>query len=509
MASVFKRGGRRAKGYYYVSWTDHRGKRQTRCARTTDKAAAERIAKKHETEAAERREGIIDAGAERMRDESRRPIAELAEAFQAKMIADGRTAKHIQQTVKYVGDVAEHAGFATAADVTADGVADYVVKLAGEGKSDRTRQAVLTSLKAFSRWLAQERKLPFDPLAHISKPSVTSDYRRPLLPEEWPWLEMATLAAGERFGMTGAERRLLYLTAIQTGLRAGELRTLTRGLFHLKGGTPFIVAKAANTKNRKQARQYVRPELAGELAEHIRRKVSSAPVFSMPDETEVAAMIRADLADARKSWLAKVKDDPQQHAQREESDFLAVRNHDGLVFDFHSLRHSCGTWLALAGVDTKTLQTIMRHSTPILTIQRYGHLMEGAEAAAVAKLDTIAIHAAVSLAATGTENSAPLSSAKNHPATGGSAAHGAARSTRNVATEAGGFASDCDNAVSLKLIDEAADGEENPQETSDFDGSPRENAAGEKLHKMKEANAPCRARTCDPLIKSQLLCQLS
>jgi hypothetical protein len=52
MASVFKRGGKRAKGYWYASWFDHHGKRRTRSARTTDKATAERIARKLEAEAA-------------------------------------------------------------------------------------------------------------------------------------------------------------------------------------------------------------------------------------------------------------------------------------------------------------------------------------------------------------------------------------------------------------------------------------------------------------------------
>ncbi len=51
MASVFKRGGKRSKGYWYASWFDHNGKRQAKSTRTTDKATAERIAKKYEADA--------------------------------------------------------------------------------------------------------------------------------------------------------------------------------------------------------------------------------------------------------------------------------------------------------------------------------------------------------------------------------------------------------------------------------------------------------------------------
>ena len=60
MTSVFKRGGKKTKGYYCASWSDHNGKRQTKCTRTTDKATAERIANKYQTDAARRRDGVID-----------------------------------------------------------------------------------------------------------------------------------------------------------------------------------------------------------------------------------------------------------------------------------------------------------------------------------------------------------------------------------------------------------------------------------------------------------------
>ena len=59
---------------------------------------------------------------------------------------------------------------------------------------------------------------------------------------------------------------------------------------------------------------------------------------------------------------------------------------EGLILDFHALRHTCGAWLVIAGVDVKTVQTVMRHSNPTLTLNTYGHLLDGAEANAVQKL---------------------------------------------------------------------------------------------------------------------------
>ena len=74
---------------------------------------------------------------------------------------------------------------------------------------------------------------------------------------------LTTRASGERFAMRTAERVLLYAVAIQTGLRSGELRTLTRGRLFLDVDKPFITCKAGATKNGMDARQYITTDLAG------------------------------------------------------------------------------------------------------------------------------------------------------------------------------------------------------------------------------------------------------
>ena len=103
MASVFKRGGKGKRGgYWYVSWFDHTGKRCTKSARTTDYATAERIGAKLDTEAAKRREGLIDPQLEGFAREARRPIAELVTEYKAKLVATGRSERYIAETVGYI-----------------------------------------------------------------------------------------------------------------------------------------------------------------------------------------------------------------------------------------------------------------------------------------------------------------------------------------------------------------------------------------------------------------------
>jgi hypothetical protein len=164
------------------------------------------------------------------------------------------------------------------------------------------------------------------------------------------------------------------------------LRVLTRGRLFLDAAAPYITCKAGSAKNKKDARQYVESDLAADLREHVASNAAKAPVFQMPHETNVARMLREDLAAARYNWLDEVDGDCQERSRREKSDFLLDTNHDGEVLDFHGLRHTCGAWLALTGAHPKVVQTVMRHSTITLTMDTYGHLFPGQEAEAVSRL---------------------------------------------------------------------------------------------------------------------------
>ena len=214
MASVFKRGG---KGKWYATWFDHTGKRQTKSTRTTDHAAAKRIAAKLEADAALRRDGVIDAAMEAIAVQSQRRIEDHLTDYEAKLKAADRDAQYVRSTVKYIRDIAAAQNWTVAAAIHADGVNRFANNLRDEGKSARTIQAYLTAIKGFTNWLSEHHKLPRNPLASVRKPNPKADRRRErrmLLPDEWRWLRSTT---AERYGMTSRERMLLYVTAIQTG----------------------------------------------------------------------------------------------------------------------------------------------------------------------------------------------------------------------------------------------------------------------------------------------------
>lgn len=206
-----------------------------------------------------------------------------------------------------------------------------------------------------------------------------------LLPEEWPHLRDAAESGPEIAGLAGKDRATLYMLAIQTGLRVNELASLTRGKVILSTAAPHVLCKAAGTKNKKPAKQYIDPDLTERLRELGGRKAKAAPMFVFADQTRVADLLRADLAEARRQWI-KAAATPEEAEQRGDDDFLSPVNADGEALDFHALRHTCGAWLALAGEHPKVIQTVMRHATITTTMDTYGHLFPGQAEGAVHKL---------------------------------------------------------------------------------------------------------------------------
>ena len=83
---------------------------------------------------------------------------------------------------------------------------------------------------------------------------------------------------------------------------------------------------------------------------------------------------------------AEVEEDRQS---RESSSFLAYKNEDGHVVDFHALRNTFITNLTRSGVTPKTAQLLARHSDINLTMNTYTMLGVMDQAAAVEALPPI------------------------------------------------------------------------------------------------------------------------
>ena len=254
--------------------------------------------------------------------------------------------------------------------------------------------------------MSQSRRAARNPLADlrpIDYGAEVENERRAFDGDELRYLIAATASGPLRRGMDGLERALLYLLAVETGLRVAELCSLSVRNFELEVTAPLVWLHRQNTKNKRRAELPLRAATAELLKQRFRHKAPTAAAFPiLPRPDAFATVFRQDLTAARQRWVQEA-DDPNEREKRERSDFLAETDRQGRRAVFHSLRHSSATLLAAAGVHVTVAQSLMRHSDVNLTTNVYTKVAQTQEAQAVAKLPDL-YPAALSATGTTDEN---------------------------------------------------------------------------------------------------------
>jgi len=205
-----------------------------------------------------------------------------------------------------------------------------------KNRSGKTVWNRVEALAAFCNWLVDRDYLDKNPLRKLQRintaPRVT---RRALTVEEI----LALL------GHASAEHRLLYETAICTGLRAGELRSLVvADLDVLRGG---LRLHASWTKNRKDHLQLAPQWLLEKMLVSSEGKASGAKLLWVPNNID-----RTFKQDLERAGIP--------------------RTIEGLgKVDFHALRVTYVTLLDMNGASAKSSMDLARHSTATLTMQVY------------------------------------------------------------------------------------------------------------------------------------------
>lgn len=265
------------------------------------------------------------------------------------------------------------------------------------GISIQTANHYIQAAKQFSRWMYKNGRHHTDTLSALDpvRPAKGENPKvweaGPFTVEELSALVAFTKKSPTRFGMTGEARAMLYAVAYETGLRSGECRKITPAdvsLVTVGGMTAGRVAlHGKHAKNRKNAVQYIQPATWEALSVLFAGKASSDPIFTMPNRTNVARMLDKDREEARQAWIDAGTEEDQ--AIRQVSRFLAKTDDAGKVRHFHSLRHTTDTQLLRVGTDLKTAQSVMRHSDPRLTLERYAHASEALRIGAVLSLPDV------------------------------------------------------------------------------------------------------------------------
>ncbi|MHC4399350.1 MAG: tyrosine-type recombinase/integrase [Planctomycetota bacterium] len=210
------------------------------------------------------------------------------------------------------------------------------------------------SIKAFTHWLEQEERIDRDPLRKMkAKPrgDVAKVFkRRAITDKDFNDLRRVARHSGKvRYNFTGVDRQALYTFTNQTGLRAGEIASLTPRSFDLDEGTVLVSCTAS--KRRRYDRILLSDSLCEFLAVYLAGRPDDAPVWPGSWSRNAAEMLRVDLEDAGI---------PYEYAQGR--------------LDFHALgRHSFCTHVGHMTVSPIVIQKVCRFSTPSL-LDRYVHV---------------------------------------------------------------------------------------------------------------------------------------
>ena len=303
--------------------------------RTSDKQVAEKRRSDLIRERGHEREGMIAPKA--LRDAAQRKLADHLDDFLGDMRRRGKSEKYLANLEFRVGRLITDCGWNLAKDVTADTFQAWLRKQ--DELKDKTANDYLEAARCFFNWLVKFKRAGSNPLLSVEKVKTKAGRAE----------EIRALSDDEmlRLLAVAGERKPVYLMAVYTGLRSGELGALKWDDLHLDTVTPFVRVRASTTKNGKSAEMRLHPELA-EVLRALKNcgVMDDEPVFKRIPRIE---RFRRDLI---KAGIAPV-------------DAL------GRKAVFHSLRHTFGTNLARGGVASRVAMALMRHSDRRLTDKVY------------------------------------------------------------------------------------------------------------------------------------------
>ncbi len=361
--------------------------------------------------------GLLDAAALG----ASRPLSEHLNDYRAELERPERenTAQHVLITHNRCKAIIDGIGATKAADLTLARVSAWLKGRRDAecgGLSVKSSNHYVAAIRGFAAWLTARLRLPDNPLAALC-PLTLGKKDRKRIRRALEAGEIATLIDTARGGadsyrMSGPQRAALYRVAVETGLRAGELRALSVDSFDLDGTNPTVRVEADEAKNRTAATIPLRLTTAAELRPILAGKLPTARAFPMPLPNDVVKMLRADLDAAG----------------------IPYRDDQGRVADFHSLRVSCASHLLASGVDLRTAQEIMRHSTAALTGDVYARTLRRSVRDAIDRLPDFTTPAATARRATGTDASRGAAVSTGAPTgarTGVNAAPGGSRPFRS------------------------------------------------------------------------------
>ena len=282
------------------------------------------------------------------------PMVKLVESYVADLKALGRSGDHVRHVDKRLRRLMRECGWQSLRDATPDAFLRWRAEQTQAPKTINEYHAVLSALFT---WLRKQNRVVVNPFEIISKVDTRGKQR----------FQRRALNDDEARRLLATPRRLLYLLAMHTGLRRGEISKLRGSYLHLDLANPFYALPADIVKNRKEQPRPLHPELVEELQKLKTAGKLEPGDLVFPDGVPTMKEIRKDFKAAG----------------------IPLKDELGHIVDFHALRTTYITRLQRAGVSPREAMELARHSDMRLTMKTYTDVAQLPLAATVRRLPSI------------------------------------------------------------------------------------------------------------------------
>jgi integrase len=246
------------------------------------------------------------------------------------------------------------------------------------GSSARTVRYVHTTLHKALKQTVMDGLIPRNVTESVKPPRPSREEMRPLTPEQAKLLLQAAHEAGNRL-------EALYVLAIHTGLRQGELLGLKwddvdledgslqvrRTLTITKDGPVFTTPKTAGSRRS--------VKLTGKATEALKRHL----------ERQLGEIDRVGSLWSENGLIfASETGDPLDRRAVTTLKFKPLLKHAGLPeIRFHDLRHTCATLLLTRNVNPKIVSEMLGHASIAITLDTYSHVLPNMRDQAAAAME--------------------------------------------------------------------------------------------------------------------------
>lgn len=383
MASVYKKKSdkKRRGSSWYIHYKAADGRRVS-VKGCPDYAETKLTAQRLESQAELARRGVISPAQDRCIQQGNRPIEEHIAEFISTVDSRDRAPRYVQQVKSRIERFVKFAECRYITELRPEQATRFRLALRthtfGPEKrkySNYTIREFINNVKAFTEWAWKTGRLASDPLQvldRVDEASLRKKHpRRALSPDEFGALlevtqlralwELQTIRTGRRRGqrvaklrpeveaaalVKGRQRFMAYLVAFWTGLRRSELAAIEWGDVALDNLPAKLELRKGLDKSKRGDTIALHPQAAESLRgfKSPNAKASDLVFGTVPG----MKVLKADLTAAG----------------------IPFKTRQGCV-DFHALRKSLNTHLAIQGIAQRIAQAHMRHSDPRLTAGAY------------------------------------------------------------------------------------------------------------------------------------------